>query len=43
MLIEFLYTGKIEGFSGEIASELIGLADAYTIEGLKKLCERELE
>ena len=41
-MIEFLYTGNILNFTVDIAGEVIGLADAYTLEGLKKMCENTL-
>ena len=41
-MMEFLYTGNISNFTQGYAMELIGLADAYGIEGLKKLCENTL-
>jgi N-acetylneuraminic acid mutarotase len=38
-MIEFLYTGTISDFSSSLASELLGLADAYALDDLRKLCE----
>ena len=43
LMIEYLYTGVIEGFDCITAIELIGLADAYTIDGLKNMCERVMQ
>ncbi len=43
MMIEYLYTGSIEGFSLAIALDIIGLADAYNLDGLKKMCERVMQ
>jgi len=43
LMIEYLYTGVVEGFSLAIALDLIGLADAYNLDGLKKLCERVMQ
>lgn len=37
--MEFLYTGNINNFTVNTAIEVIGLADAYTLDGLKRLCE----
>jgi len=43
LMIEYLYTGVIENFDTKIAMELVGLADAYTLDELKKLCEKVLQ
>ena len=42
-MIEYLYTGFVEGFNVPISLDLIGLADAYNLDGLKKMCERMME
>ena len=41
-MIEYLYSGSIQNFSPKIALDLLGLADAYMLEGLKYLCENTL-
>jgi hypothetical protein len=41
-MIEFLYSGNVTNFSYHVALELIGLADAYNLETLKRLCENTL-
>ena len=41
-MIEYLYTGGITDFSPKIALDILGLADAYMLEGLKYLCENTL-
>jgi len=42
MMIEYLYTGSIVNFNQKIAIELLGISDAYMLEGLKYLCENTL-
>lgn len=42
-MVEYLYTGIVENFDAKVAMELIGLADAYTLEELKNLCEKVLQ
>jgi speckle-type POZ protein len=41
-MMEYLYSGSISNFSPRVASDLLGLADAYMLEGLKYLCENTL-
>eukprot|EP00505_MAST-04D_sp_SCG-Rhode-Island_P001940 Stramenopile-MAST_4_protein_1940 len=41
-MMEFLYTGSIAKFNAGLALDLVGLADQYTLVGLKKLCENTL-
>merc|ERR1719263_1384718 len=41
-MLEFLYTGSVEQFDAGLALDLLGLADAYTLAGLKRLCENML-
>ena len=41
-MLEFLYTGRVIDFQPKIALDLLGLADAYTLVGLKRLCENML-
>ncbi|CEL93311.1 unnamed protein product [Vitrella brassicaformis CCMP3155] len=41
-MLEFLYTGRITDLSTDITGELLGLADHYTLDGLKQLCENIL-
>ena len=41
-MMEYLYTGSIVNFNHRIALDLIGLADAYILDGLKQLCENTL-
>lgn len=41
-MIEYLYTGGIGNFNPKVALEILGLADAYMLEGLKYLCENTL-
>lgn len=38
-MIEFLYSGSLSNFSSGLAFELLGLADAYGLDELRKLCE----
>ena len=40
--MEYLYSGSITNFSPKTAADLLGLADAYMLEGLKYLCENTL-
>jgi leucine-zipper-like transcriptional regulator 1 len=42
LMIEYLYSGSISNFSPKVANDLLGLADAYMLEGLKYLCENTL-
>merc|ERR1711976_172280 len=42
LMIEYLYSGSIQNFSPKVAQDLLGLADAYMLEGLKYLCENTL-
>jgi speckle-type POZ protein len=42
MMMEYLYTGSIMNFNPKIALDLLGLSDAYVLEGLKYLCENTL-
>ena len=42
LMLEYLYTGSINNFNANVALDLLGLADAYTLEGLKYLCENTL-
>jgi hypothetical protein len=41
-MMEYLYTGSISNFNAKVALDLLGLADAYMLEGLKYLCENTL-
>jgi len=41
-MMEYLYSGSINNFSPKTAADLLGLADAYMLEGLKYLCENTL-
>ena len=41
-MLEFLYTGSVDDFSPNIAVDLMGLADQYTLAALKSLCENVL-
>jgi N-acetylneuraminic acid mutarotase len=41
-MLEFLYTGRVIDFQPKIALDLLGLADHYTLGGLKRLCENML-
>eukprot|EP00743_Colponemidia_sp_Colp-15_P006964 GILK01007515.1.p1 GENE.GILK01007515.1~~GILK01007515.1.p1 ORF type:complete len:519 (+),score=68.21 GILK01007515.1:65-1558(+) len=41
-MLEFLYSGNVTDFTPASALDLLGLADAYTLEGLKNLCENML-
>jgi len=41
-MMEYLYTGSIVNFNARVALDLLGLADAYMLEGLKQLCENTL-
>lgn len=41
-MLEFLYTGAVQDFNADTAVDLLGLADHYTLAGLKKLCENML-
>ena len=41
-MLEFLYTGSVADFNPEIAVDLMGLADQYTLAALKSLCENVL-
>lgn len=41
-MIEFLYSGSVSNFTPTAALELIGLADAYNLDTLKRLCENTL-
>ena len=40
--MEYLYTGSILNFNHKVAQDLLGLADAYILDGLKYLCENTL-
>jgi len=42
LMVEYLYSGSISNFSPKVASDLLGLADAYMLEGLKYHCENTL-
>jgi hypothetical protein len=42
MMMEYLYAGSIQNFNHNVALDLLGLADAYMLEGLKYLCENTL-
>lgn len=42
LMMEYLYTGSIANFNPRTALDLLGLADAYMLEGLKYLCENTL-
>lgn len=42
LMMEYLYTGSIVNFNARVALDLLGLADAYMLEGLKQLCENTL-
>jgi len=42
VMMEYLYTGSIVNFNPKVALDLLGLADAYMLEGLKYLCENTL-
>lgn len=41
-MLEFLYTGSVEHFDAELALDLVGLADQFTLDHLKRLCENLL-
>jgi N-acetylneuraminic acid mutarotase len=41
-MLEFLYTGAVDHFTPNVAVDLLGLADQYTLESLKSLCENVL-
>ena len=41
-MLEFLYTGSVSTFNNTIALDLLGLADHYTLDSLKRLCENAL-
>lgn len=41
-MMEYLYSGSIQSFNKQVALDLLGLADAYMLEGLKYLCENTL-
>ena len=41
-MMEYLYSGSINSFNAKVALDLLGLADAYMLEGLKYLCENTL-
>ena len=41
-MIEYLYTAQIDNFNHTIALEVLGIADAYSIDNLKSLCENTL-
>jgi len=41
-MMEYLYSGSIANFNPRVALDLLGLADAYMLEGLKYLCENTL-
>ena len=41
-MMEYLYSGSIANFNPSVALDLLGLADAYMLEGLKYLCENTL-
>lgn len=42
LMMEYLYTGSIVNFNHRVALDLLGLADAYILDGLKYLCENTL-
>jgi hypothetical protein len=42
MMIEYLYTAGFQNFNPANAIDLLGLSDAYMLEGLKILCENKL-
>lgn len=42
LMMEYLYTGSIVNFNPRVALDLLGLADAYMLDGLKYLCENTL-
>ena len=42
LMMEYLYSGSIANFNPRVALDLLGLADAYMLEGLKYLCENTL-
>lgn len=42
LMMEYLYTGSILNFNHKVAQDLLGLADAYILDGLKYLCENTL-
>ena len=42
LMMEYLYSGSIQNFNAKVALDLLGLADAYMLEGLKYLCENTL-
>ena len=42
LMMEYLYTGSILNFNHRVALDLLGLADAYILDGLKYLCENTL-
>ena len=41
-MLEFLYTGSVAAFDAALALDLVGLADHFTLDGLKRLCENLL-
>ena len=43
-MLEFLYTGSVAPsvFDAPLALDLVGLADHFTLDGLKRLCENNL-
>eukprot|EP00753_Platysulcus_tardus_P022491 PLAT9708.2.p2 GENE.PLAT9708.2~~PLAT9708.2.p2 ORF type:complete len:135 (+),score=73.29 PLAT9708.2:151-555(+) len=41
-MLEFFYTGSILSLPLEVAIDLLGLADHYTLASLKQLCENTL-
>ena len=41
-MLEFLYTGTVADFSLSMALELLPLADHYTLDRLRSLCENVL-
>jgi speckle-type POZ protein len=42
LMMEYLYSGSIVNFNPRVALDLLGIADAYMLEGLKYLCENTL-
>ena len=42
LMMAYLYSGSIANFNPQVALDLLGLADAYMLEGLKYLCENTL-
>ena len=42
LMMEYLYSGSIANFNPRVALDLLGLADAYMLGGLKYLCENTL-